>query len=768
MDELKQLEKIQELERQIAGLPIGYISKKTINGKVRYYHQWTENRKKHSQYLRDGEMEVLQEQIDRRKSLQAQLKELQSGMPKARQPKLDFETSVIAGRGLEAMSQGVKDWGLRDCFEQLEEYLYSKESDRVCLIFGLRRTGKTTMLRQAIGRMAKEDLSRTAYIKARRTDNMAMMNRDLKKLFDAGFRYVFIDEVTLMEDFIDSAALFSDVFATMGMKIVLSGTDSLGFWLAMDEELYDRAKAIHTTFIPYREYMQRKACHDFAAKMGWVIVGEEQETGVSGYKVSADDRDKLQLIKKYAEQGKFDILLVFMFDRLGRKSDETPFVVEWFTKKGVRVWSVQEGEQRFESHTDRLTNYIRFWQADGESQKTSMRTKTALGQMVEEGRFRGGSAPYGYRLEKSGILNKRKHEVYMLVIDEDEARVVRMMFDLCISSGYGRWRLANFLNDHGIKNRKGQNWHDASVGGILHNPLYKGILRSGETYAGPFEALQIIAPDQFDLAQKLMLERTNERKERRTVPLNTTGQSLLSGNIFCGHCGGRLVLTTNGTTTRLADGTPVHKKRIRYVCYNKTRRRQECTGQTGYTMHILDGIVTEVLHQVFDKMQGASNDMIVGSAVQKQMAMIRSELQRARAENTKANKEYESLKAEVLKAIQGKSALPQDVLTEMLEDTRQKVLSTSERITTLTAELNDGNSKIEEMKAEFNRIVSWSKIFDESPMEVKKMICGYIIKKVSVFRDYRIKIEFNINVEQFLNGIDSIDECDTYELPMAQ
>lgn len=368
--------------------------------------------------------------------------------------------------------------------------------------------------------------------------------------------------------------------------------------------------------------MQRKACHDFAAKMGWVIVGEEQETGVSGYKVSADDRDKLQLIKKYAEQGKFDILLVFMFDRLGRKSDETPFVVEWFTKKGVRVWSVQEGEQRFESHTDRLTNYIRFWQADGESQKTSMRTKTALGQMVEEGRFRGGNAPYGYRLEKSGILNKRKHEVYMLVIDEDEARVVRMMFDLCISSGYGRWRLANFLNDHGIKNRKGQNWHDASVGGILHNPLYKGILRSGETYAGPFEALQIIAPDQFDLAQKLMLERTNERKERRTVPLNTTGQSLLSGNIFCGHCGGRLVLTTNGTTTRLADGTPVHKKRIRYVCYNKTRRRQECTGQTGYTMHILDGIVTEVLHQVFDKMQGASNDMIVGSAVQKQMAMI--------------------------------------------------------------------------------------------------------------------------------------------------
>ena len=199
------------------------------------------------------------------------------------------------------------------------------------------------------------------------------------------------------------------------------------------------------------------------ARWAGTIVGEEQETGVSGYKVSANDRDKLQLIKERAEQGKFDILLVFMFDRLGRKSDETPFVVEWFCKKGIKVWSVNEGEQRFESHTDRLTNYIRFWQADGESQKTSIRTKTALGQMMQEGWFRGGKAPFGYRLEKSGILNKRKHEVNKLVIDEEEAEVVRTMFDLCVSSGFGRWRMANFLNDHGIKNRKGENWYDATI-----------------------------------------------------------------------------------------------------------------------------------------------------------------------------------------------------------------------------------------------------------------------------------------------------------------
>ena len=113
--------------------------------------------------------------------------------------------------------------------------------------------------------------------------------------------------------------------------------------------------------------MQRKACHAFCDKMGWIIVHEEQEEGVFGHKVRAENRDKLQIIKNLARQKKFDILLVFMFDRIGRIADETPFVVEWFVKQGIEVWSTQEGQQRFDSHTDKLTIYIRFWQADGES-----------------------------------------------------------------------------------------------------------------------------------------------------------------------------------------------------------------------------------------------------------------------------------------------------------------------------------------------------------------------------------------------------------------
>ena len=510
--------------------------------------------------------------------------------------------------------------------------------------------------------------------------------------------------------------------------------------------------------------VQRKACREFAAKMGWTIVHEEQENGVSGYKVSANDRDKLQLLKERAEQGKFDILLVFMFDRLGRKSDETPFVVEWFVKHGIRVWSVNEGEQRFESHTDRLTNYIRYWQADGESQKTSIRTKTALGQMVQEGRFRGGSAPYGYRLAPSGIFNKRKHEVYKLEINEDEARVVRMMFNLCVGSGYGRCKIANLISSQGIQTRTGGNWHEATVGHILHNITYMGVLRSGESQSEVFPELQIIDPITFELAQKLMTERVNEFNEQRTLPRNTGGQSMLSGNLFCGHCGGRLTLTTNGTVRKNADGVQVARRRIRYVCYNKTRHRAECSGQTGYTMHILDGMVTEVLHQIFDRMKAVREDEIVSRTQMNVTADVKNQLTAAKREFTRATREYDAVKSKLMAIIRGESNLPESVISEMAEDAKKKMMAASEKVSALNAEMEQSNSRTNEIRRDYQSIMKWSEIFDSSDVAVKKMVAGYLIKKISVYSGYRLHIEFNINFAQFELGLDIPNEYHAEDL----
>ena len=165
-----------------------------------------------------------------------------------------YETKIVYGDDLRKMVKTVKGLKKRDCFGRIEKFLHGTDRTRVCALYGLRRTGKTTLLLQTIAEMSEEEFGKCFYAKMNTENTMAQITRDLDKMFDNGYRYAFIDEVTLMKDFIDSAALFSDIYSMMGMKIVLSGKDSLGFWLARDNELYDRVRMIHTTFIPFREY----------------------------------------------------------------------------------------------------------------------------------------------------------------------------------------------------------------------------------------------------------------------------------------------------------------------------------------------------------------------------------------------------------------------------------------------------------------------------------------------------------------------------------
>ena len=163
----------------------------------------------------------------------------------------EFHTNVVTGAGLQALANSVAKYGKRDCFSTLQKFVNGSYAGKICILYGLRRTGKRTLLFQMLSELPIE---KTAYIKVQTTDDMSRLTKDLKVLFELGYRYVFIDEITLLSDFIDTAAVLSDVFSMMGMKIVISGTDSLGFAMANRDELYDRSVTIHTSFIPFREY----------------------------------------------------------------------------------------------------------------------------------------------------------------------------------------------------------------------------------------------------------------------------------------------------------------------------------------------------------------------------------------------------------------------------------------------------------------------------------------------------------------------------------
>ena len=164
------------------------------------------------------------------------------------------DASVKTGRELSDWADFVSGWDFRDMFPDIVKFLRWPTESKVLIVFGIRRTGKTTMLQQAVRALTREEFAKAAYIKVKAGDTLEMMDDRLSRLHGRGMRYVFVDEVTLMDDFIDGASLFSDVYAPMGMKIVLSGTDSLGFRMSIDQELFDRAYMLHTSFIPFREY----------------------------------------------------------------------------------------------------------------------------------------------------------------------------------------------------------------------------------------------------------------------------------------------------------------------------------------------------------------------------------------------------------------------------------------------------------------------------------------------------------------------------------
>ena len=176
---------------------------------------------------------------------------LESNLEKKEQPVVKYSTSVTLGEDLIKMRDKVYYFHQRYCYSHLVDYLRNDYGPRVCILYGLRRTGKTTLLAQLISAVPVDE---TAYIKLNESNTMGDLIDDINRLKEKGIKYLFIDEVTLVSDFINASATLSDIYCAIGMKIILSGADSLGFAFAKNDELYDRSVTVHTSYISYKEF----------------------------------------------------------------------------------------------------------------------------------------------------------------------------------------------------------------------------------------------------------------------------------------------------------------------------------------------------------------------------------------------------------------------------------------------------------------------------------------------------------------------------------
>ncbi|MCL2837606.1 MAG: recombinase family protein [Oscillospiraceae bacterium] len=502
--------------------------------------------------------------------------------------------------------------------------------------------------------------------------------------------------------------------------------------------------------------MQRRECRRFLEQQGWVLVHEELEDGISGHKVRADKRDSIQTVKELALDKKFDILLVFMLDRIGRIADETPFVVEWLVENGVRVWSAKEGESRFDNHTDRLTNYIYYWQADGESRKISIRTKAGLGVLVEDGHYKGGSPPYGYNLVKSGRLDKKGHEKKNLSVCEDEAIIVQKIFDLYVRQGYGMHKIVMALDEQGIKTRKGKMFQTTTIRHILRNLTYTGILRSGESRSPMIEDLQIIPPQVFERVQEVMNTRRSDDLNNRKYPRKMENRLLLNGKIYCADCGAALIVGANG---KFIEENGVKLKLLRYQCISKARKRKECHGQSTYIYHKVDGAVDEILQLLFSQLKNIPKSEVVNSGLAARQKEQLSRYKAADRDFDKAAAGLAELKGEVLKAIRGESKFTPELLSGLIEESEKQLTNAETVRNNLKRELEDCKRQAEEIQAQYDEVVSWAELYDSAEHKAKKMIIANLINRIEISRGYRIDIDFNIELEHFGISKPRLIEC---------
>lgn len=398
---------------------------------------------------------------------------------------------------------------------------------------------------------------------------------------------------------------------------------------------------------------QKDKLRKYAEYEDMIVAAEYSDEGFSGKNIQG--RLEFQRMLNDIQEGKDGVsyVLVFKLSRFGRNAADVLNSLQLMQDFGVNLICVEDG---IDSSKDSGKLMISILSAVAEIERENIRTQTMAGreQKAREGKWNGGFAPYGYRLENGN-----------LVIAEDEVEVIKIIYDRYIHTNEGLSAVANYLNNHGYTKKLRQNgtipgFSSNFVKDVLDNPVYMGKIAYGRrrtekklgtrnefhvveqeefpVYEGQHEA--IISEEDWNLAQ----EKRKINAFKREKVHDPDHAHILSGILKCPCCGKNLY-------GNIAKAHSKDKKtRYYYYCKNTVGATgHKCTFRVNIEQQEMNRMVAAIISaMVNDPQFSKAIKEKIGTSVdtedlEKQLAALQAQLRQTLGIKTRLERQMDTM-----------------------------------------------------------------------------------------------------------------------------
>ncbi|MEN3012859.1 MAG: recombinase family protein [Dictyoglomus thermophilum] len=401
-----------------------------------------------------------------------------------------------------------------------------------------------------------------------------------------------------------------------------------------------------------------------------------KDDGVSGT-IPFEKRSAGRKLLEDAKKGKFDTVLVYKLDRIGRNARIILNTVYELEQYNVKIKSMTEPFDTGDT-TGRFLLTILAGVADLERATILERCIQGSYRVAKEGKWLGGPPPYGYKVNENGFLEIDKDPLPEVGISK--AEVVRQMFHLISEKKYSTRKVADFLNILKVPTPYTQDkkpssgiWRPTVIHGMLKNTVYKGIHIYGKRAKGKKELVYrkvppIVDEETWERTQQILKENKNEAKRNSKRPY------LLRGLIKCGLCGRRF-------TGRAYPG-PERRPKLYYVCNGKEGylhpEKERCKAQNIPAQWIENLVWNECLNFLTNPGETIKELEKILTEKQQKNTLLESEYLQLKKNLTEKEKEKERILSLYRKGIITEKDV--DSQMEKIKEEREELIKTIQKL----------------------------------------------------------------------------------------